>query len=187
MNCVALGNLGALDGNDSGEPFVFMAIPADMVDAVGVGAMVMALDGSATATVAIRGEAETVHPLNEKYIPDSVGIPVVQLIKYGLGGLIDLDGEVLSVDLDEEKLADLRDKLRKGFAFVYANLNIIELDHIDADNTIQELNGMTGLGVQIVKNNEDYYGVCNIPNGKQFRLELSSSRKLSVALKTVTT
>ena len=78
---VVLGNVGLmLGGEDTGEPFILMAISPERVADVGFAIMVAALDGSTSATVSLSGVVETVHKLAGKYLP--VGTPYVESKPY---------------------------------------------------------------------------------------------------------
>lgn len=58
----AIGDIGGVSGGTStGEPFILAG--------TGDGIAVLALDGSESVTVSISGEVETVHQIDEKYIP----------------------------------------------------------------------------------------------------------------------
>lgn len=63
-----LGNVGAVSGGENtGEPFVIMAIPDELAAAAGAGVAIITLDGSTSATVSIVGEI--VNQIDPKYIP----------------------------------------------------------------------------------------------------------------------
>ena len=71
VTAYALGNLSAMMGEgDTGEPFVFLAIP----DAGSFG--LYPLDGSAFVTLSIRGEIKVVHKLAAEYMTE--GIPYAE-------------------------------------------------------------------------------------------------------------
>lgn len=75
---VVLGNFGQLTGEgDTGEPFVLMAAPPEMVADIGFAIMVAPLDGSASATVSIYGKTKIIHKLDSKYLPE--GYPHVSV------------------------------------------------------------------------------------------------------------
>jgi hypothetical protein len=66
-----LGNIGAMmGGNDTGEPFIFLSTPVEGVCGV------FALDGSATITLSISGEAEVIDKMETKFLPN--GVPYVE-------------------------------------------------------------------------------------------------------------
>lgn len=65
----ALGNIGAImGGDDTGEPFLILAIPAEQAQQMGVGLMFMPLEEITSVTFSISGE--TITKIDEKYIPD---------------------------------------------------------------------------------------------------------------------
>jgi len=71
--CTALGNLGVMTGGeDTGEPFVLLAIPPTMAIEIGATAMLVPLDGAETVTIKISGKGETVHRLDRKYLPEYI-------------------------------------------------------------------------------------------------------------------
>ena len=60
------------DIESTGEPFVAMFFDATSAGVAGVPGVIAALDGSAEFTISIVGNAETAHPIPEKYLPSSV-------------------------------------------------------------------------------------------------------------------
>ncbi len=68
---VALGNIGALTGSDdTGEPFVLFFIQEDVASGAGMYALIMFLSGADTEiTFSVSGMVESVHMIDEKYIP----------------------------------------------------------------------------------------------------------------------
>lgn len=71
----ALGDLGTagLPGAEvTGEPFVVMVAPSDLVETSGMSMMALALDGAETVTLSIRGIAEQVKKIDAKYAPGYV-------------------------------------------------------------------------------------------------------------------
>ena len=76
-----LGNIGLMtEGVDTGEPFVITAIPAEIIEAVGVALVLYSIDGSESATVSISQESETVHTLDSKFLPG--GVPYLDMKPY---------------------------------------------------------------------------------------------------------
>lgn len=68
---VCLGNIGLVEGGaDTGEPFVFMAIPPETAAAMGVYAGLYALDGSSTVVIKVSNEGEIVHKIPGKFLPE---------------------------------------------------------------------------------------------------------------------
>lgn len=75
---VILGNVELMTGEgDTGEPFVLMAVPPEMVADVEFAIMVAPLDGSTSATVSIYGKTKTVHKLDKEFLPD--GMPYTEM------------------------------------------------------------------------------------------------------------
>lgn len=72
MSGVALGNTAALGGAMTEHPFFMVIIPAEIAAEEGVCGLVMPLDGVETITVSVEIDGNIAHPLDEKYIPDSV-------------------------------------------------------------------------------------------------------------------
>ena len=71
MTAYVLGNLGAMTGGaDTGEPFIILTIPA-----MGIFGM-YALDGSASVTLSISAQVETVHKMDGKFLPK--GTPYIE-------------------------------------------------------------------------------------------------------------
>ena len=56
-------------GDDTGEPFFMLILPAEMAAEVGVYAQILPIDGSTELTISITGIEETVTPIPEKYLP----------------------------------------------------------------------------------------------------------------------
>jgi hypothetical protein len=73
-------------GESTGEPFFIAAYPPDAAAAMGVGCMVLALDGSTSLQVSILGITEVVTQLDRKYIPLGE-VPFFDLIEEGLDSI----------------------------------------------------------------------------------------------------
>lgn len=70
----ALGNIGVMtEGTDTGEPFVFVAVPAGMEAALGGYAMCMCLDGATEVTIKITGQGTIYKRIPFQYIEDMYG------------------------------------------------------------------------------------------------------------------
>lgn len=70
MNAIILGDMGATQGvPTTGEPFVVMILDAAAQAAMGIAAVVIPIDGSASVTLSIAGEA--VAKIADKYLPNS--------------------------------------------------------------------------------------------------------------------
>lgn len=68
ITLICLGNLALLvEGENTGEPFGIAAVPADMVEAMGVGAMVMTAEATNSVTLSIT--AVDVHLMPPIYMP----------------------------------------------------------------------------------------------------------------------
>lgn len=101
---VAMGSLdlawpdGGFTGN--GEPFVIVAFDPSVAAELGVGALILPVDGATELTVSISGNVETVTPIPEKYLKNARCQK-----KY----VIDLDnGTILSKELWELDPAELQ-------------------------------------------------------------------------------
>ena len=73
--CTALGDIGLMtNGNSTGEPFVYLQVPSDMVATVGAEALVFNIHGSSSMTISIYtegwGMVENIHHIDHKYIKD---------------------------------------------------------------------------------------------------------------------
>lgn len=56
---------------NTGEPFLLMFLPPDMVSAVGFSAQIMTMDGGTEPiTISVAGMVENVHQIDKKYIPN---------------------------------------------------------------------------------------------------------------------
>lgn len=65
---VVLGDIGGVTGGTStGEPFIIVAYPAEIVAEAGAYGMVMALDGSTSVTLSIMGNVY--QPMSANYLP----------------------------------------------------------------------------------------------------------------------
>ena len=72
VQLIALGNIGALMGEEgTGEPFIFAQMPAG-TETEGMYAQVMALDGAESVTIKITCTVETIHRLDRKYLPEYI-------------------------------------------------------------------------------------------------------------------
>ena len=67
MSGVVIGNMAALGGVNSGEPFVMAYSETETEGAT----MAMSLDGSTSATVEIKGEV--IHTIDPKFLPEGIG------------------------------------------------------------------------------------------------------------------
>lgn len=81
---ICFGNLSIADaGDDTGEPFLYsLGVSEDNV----WGIFATTIPGTVTVTVV--GETETVHPIDQKYLPDDTKPKVIDLDKYGIGEAI---------------------------------------------------------------------------------------------------
>ena len=71
VTCGCLGNIGAMIGEaGTGEPFVVVVFPKDLVASIGAGAQIISLEGLTEVTVSI-GKSVIVK-IPEKYMPDCV-------------------------------------------------------------------------------------------------------------------
>ena len=69
MPGVALGNMGAITGGtDTGEPFILAAFNEEMAAEMGIGIMVMPMDGATEVSLRIVGEGTIIHKIDDKYI-----------------------------------------------------------------------------------------------------------------------
>lgn len=73
---VLLGNLAAMGGDDSGEPFIILEIPAEFAAEMGVYGQIMSLDMSINIPFTIYCNNETIHKLDNKFL-DLEWIPSV--------------------------------------------------------------------------------------------------------------
>ena len=97
QSMVMVGNIAAVDGSgDTGEPFVLAS--TDLYAASGVYGMAMPLDGSASATVSIRGNVETVGELDSKYIQTSLYNAVKNCVKPYEPGAVGIGDMVVCED-----------------------------------------------------------------------------------------
>ena len=167
-----LGNAAAMGGDDTGEPFVMMFVPAAMVETMGVGMMAMALDGSTSATVAIRGEVEIVHPLDAKFLP-GVGIPTVYLSNYGIAS-VPVGGDVQQITLSEEQLNTLENAFASGFVTIVFAITDMTFNTLDGNTYGGNLTLKTPVNVLNVDGGL-YIIRHALTDGKKFALELNGS------------
>ena len=73
---ISLGSLLVWGQADTGEPFCFVDIPPDLVEAWGAPGMVASYHAETTASIAIQQSGETVHKLDNKYL-DLAWLPTV--------------------------------------------------------------------------------------------------------------
>ena len=62
------GNTSAYGGESTDDPFGIFIMPSDMVESFNISALVLPLDGSNAITLAIYGEYEIVHKLDNKFV-----------------------------------------------------------------------------------------------------------------------
>lgn len=72
----SIGNLAAMGGDDSGEPFLVMCFTAEAAAMVGGGGGCIPLDGSETVTLSISGEVKVAHKMAAELLPE--GTPYVE-------------------------------------------------------------------------------------------------------------
>ncbi len=64
----ALGNLAAIGGEDTGEPFFIIVTPDELTAETGFSAIIYPLDGSTELNISITGMTEVVHQIPAKYL-----------------------------------------------------------------------------------------------------------------------
>jgi hypothetical protein len=76
MSAYLLGNYALMMGiGDTGEPFLLMALTPESARLMGVGGMVMPIDGATSITISISGEGSaSIEPINIKYLPKQLQI-----------------------------------------------------------------------------------------------------------------
>lgn len=75
-----IGNVGVISGGeDTGEPFAIACFSEEVAAEQGVAIIVLALDGSVSATVSISGKVEIVHLLSDKYLQKKDGLIFVNV------------------------------------------------------------------------------------------------------------
>ena len=82
LNGICLGDIGVMLTGEpvTGEPFVVVAFDREAAAEMGVSAILIALDGSASVTLSITGEV--VHKLDAKYLPNTVLLYVSEDDRY---------------------------------------------------------------------------------------------------------
>ena len=70
---VVLGDMGMMDGEPvTGEPFIFMILPSEMFEQMGVGGQVIAIDGAETLSISLSAVDETLHKVDPRLLPDDL-------------------------------------------------------------------------------------------------------------------
>ena len=78
MTAYIFGNYALMSGaGDTGEPFIAIVLPAEYAAAMGVGGMVMSIDGSTPVTIGISGSSREVRKLDNRCL-DLEWIPTKQ-------------------------------------------------------------------------------------------------------------
>jgi len=72
-----VGNASIMGGDDTGEPFVLMVVPDEMVETAGAYAQLIYLGGNDTFTFGLFDQPETIHALDVKFL--SAGHPNMML------------------------------------------------------------------------------------------------------------
>lgn len=87
---VGLGNTYALGLGDapSEVPFVVVIIPLEEAAEMGMYGLCLPMDGAESVTMSIKINDEVVHPLDEKYIPDSVKAQELNLVNGNADGSV---------------------------------------------------------------------------------------------------
>lgn len=88
--CPVLGNPAFNGGVDNSLPFMIMAFPTDVAASLGVGAMVVPMDGSTDITVSITGFVGTVHKLSEKFMPFTDKVVVLEFEDFDSTNPVDI-------------------------------------------------------------------------------------------------
>lgn len=89
MNAIILGDMGAMQGvPTTGEPFAVMILDAAAQASMGIAALVIPIDGSASVTLSIIGE--TLTPVDAKFLPNA---PVFVDVYGTIGGTYEGYGE----------------------------------------------------------------------------------------------
>lgn len=73
---VVLGNLAAMGGDDTGEPFLMMEVPADIAAEMGAYGMITSFDLSINIPFAIYGEGGTIQKIDPRCLP--TGVPYIE-------------------------------------------------------------------------------------------------------------
>lgn len=113
---VGLGNIGLMAGGaDTGEPFIIVIIPEDMVADYGAYGMAMPLDGSTTATLSISGESIQTIPseyLDLEWKPESipVGDVVLPWLRSGEDGTVVLGNVIDGLSVGEKLIVFMDNK-----------------------------------------------------------------------------
>ena len=66
--CVYMGNAAGMGGEDTGEPFAMIFLPADTAAVMGAYAMIVPMDGATEIELSISGQSEIVHKLDDKFL-----------------------------------------------------------------------------------------------------------------------
>jgi len=75
----ALGNVSALGGDITEEPFLIIAVEKEAVEDVGVGAIVFPIDGSTSVTISITGFKGKFQPIDNMYLRTGPETVIVDL------------------------------------------------------------------------------------------------------------
>ena len=186
LNCLVLGDVGGLMGEPmTGEPFVMLVIPSEMVSVMNAGVLIYSLEGLTEATLSIRGMTEVVHQLDEKYIPKSAGVPTIDLRSYGITDYLIKDGETLVFDLNDERYFELV-KLKKYFVSGFVNIFVnadLWFEFLGGDGMSSR--GAYGFGTNFINDGFIYLGEC-VSFGCKFQIEINyGANTLSMRLTSV--
>ena len=130
FNCVAvqanesmvvIGNFGVFGGDDTGEPFVIMDAPSEGA------AVMMSLDGSTSAFVRIAGEAELVHPLDAKFVPDGM-VKIVDFVMSANG--------VYRMVVKRRRVSESDDDIDTSHIYNYQKRGYQIIGRLEVDNSV---------------------------------------------------
>lgn len=133
-----LGNTMAIGEADTGEPFLITALPAEMVETMGIPGGVWPLDGSTEFTISITDRNATIHPIPPKYLPE---------LKNQKSILLDLDSGECNVPFEEVENMSV-DELRNALQ-VYSTDSSITHTVLNIQKTISEISGIEVISFEL--------------------------------------
>lgn len=146
----ALGNFAAVGGANTGEPFIIVCLPEEVADSWNQAILMMALDGSTTATVSVGGIVEIIHKLDIKYLPT----PMIINCKDNTAdkSFEEICSHLASGGMAYARTIDEYDGTMRNYAFYEMTNSIVKFSYCDN----------YGTGVQISKIEIDSSGAVDI-------------------------
>jgi len=121
MSGTVLGNMSMMDGEDTGEPFVLMVLPAELAAQMGMRVSIEALDGSESVTLSIAG---TTMKIKTEYLPDGIGGGNMFVVNVNIP-FDEINNETFNIaDVSDKSYEEMEAAVKAGM-FIVGNFNVL--------------------------------------------------------------